>query len=386
MKKLFLLFIATIMISGLLVQNVTAVNVKEKEPELHARAALLMDADSGRVLYEKDGYTPYAVASTTKILTAVLILEADVGEEYATVSSKATSQPKVKLYVKKGERYKVKDLMYSLLLESHNDTAVVLAEHVAGSVEAFAELMNQKAAELGCKSAHFITPNGLDAEDAGGANQASAYDMALITAYALENEAFRDIITTRSYSFSDEKGKRSETVTNANRFLDMYEGAIGVKTGFTNLAGYCFVGATEGENGRIIAVVLGCGWPPNQNWKWSDTKGLMDYGSANFERQTLRLETWSGLIEVENGTQKQIAVRCAGSELGYPVCAEDEVKEAVFMEAVLSAPLKKGEEIGWKAIYVNQEQVLRVPILLQDDCSKKEWVDSFLEIMQMFFL
>ncbi|MBR4965756.1 MAG: D-alanyl-D-alanine carboxypeptidase, partial [Lachnospiraceae bacterium] len=119
---------------------------------LHARAALLMDAATGRVLYEKDGYTPYAVASTTKILTAILILEADCEEEYAEVSANATKQPKVKLFVKKGEEYLVRDLLYSLLLESHNDTAVVLAEHVAGSVEAFAGCMNAKAKEIGCKN------------------------------------------------------------------------------------------------------------------------------------------------------------------------------------------------------------------------------------------
>lgn len=353
---------------------------------LHARAALLMDAATGRVLYEKDGYTPYAVASTTKILTAILILEADCEEEYAEVSANATKQPKVKLFVKKGEEYLVRDLLYSLLLESHNDTAVVLAEHVAGSVEAFAGCMNAKAKEIGCKNSFFITPNGLDATSAGKPNQASAYDMALITAYALQNERFMEIIRTQSHSFTDKEGKRHENVQNANQFLDMYQGAVGVKTGFTNLAGYCFVGAADTDCGRLISVVLGSGWPPKKTLKWKDSERLLDYGSDRYERVLLEISEYEDKIQVCKGDKEYVAVAGEKQEIDLPVCESDVIQTIVFKEHLLWAPVKTNKNIGWKRIYVNEKKVLEQTILTNENCSKKDFSESLQEILHGFYI
>lgn len=381
MNKVILWIVLVALLTFTLKQTAQA---EQEEPDLYARSALLMDADSGRVLFEKDGYTPYAVASTTKILTAILVLEAEVSEEYATVSANAARQPKVKLYVKEGERYRVKDLLYSLMLESHNDVAVVLAEHVSGSVEQFADLMNAKAEEIGCRNTHFITPNGLDAVDEGGANRASAHDMALITSYALQNEEFRKIIMTSSYTFEDEEGKRRETVSNANRFLTMYDGAIGVKTGFTNQAGYCFVGAVECEDGLLIAVVLGCGWPSNQNWKWKDTRELMDYGRENYEKKKLTAGAYEGKIYVPNGKERWAPIVSEMTECEYLMHPEDSVREVMFLEGEISAPFLQGEVVGEKRIYVNQKEVLRTTIRTVSAGEENRIDDVWKEILFFF--
>lgn len=203
-----------------------AVDMKETDGpgNLYALSAVLMDGDSGRVLYEKEGYTARPNASTTKVMTCILALEKGSGDDYVMVSENAASQPEVKLNLKEGEQYYLEDLLYSLMLKSHNDTAVAIAEHIGGSVEGFAKMMNAKAKEIGCTNTHFVTPNGLDSADAGGIHQTTARDLALIMSYAVKNKAFLHITQTRDYSFSDISGKRQFSVHNANAFLDMTPG------------------------------------------------------------------------------------------------------------------------------------------------------------------
>ena len=168
----------------------TQTSVSAEPDNLYALSAVLMDADSGRVLYEKEGETPRPMASTTKVMTCILALENAPGDDYVSVSANAAAQPDVQLNIQEGEQYYLEDLLYSLMLKSHNDSAVAIAEHIGGSVEGFAEMMNQKAKELGCTDTHFITPNGLDAEDGGGVHHTTARDLALIMRYAIKNEAF----------------------------------------------------------------------------------------------------------------------------------------------------------------------------------------------------
>lgn len=291
------------------------VRAQESEPSLYATAAVLLDADSGRVLYEKEGSTPMAMASTTKIMTCILVLEQGTLDDMAQVSAYAASMPKVKLYAKQGEAYQVRSLLFSLMLESHNDTAVVLAEYIGKrylsgelaekntseytveeskqAVKAFANLMNEKAAELGCENTWFITPNGLDAtetfENAAGENVqrehcTTAAELARIMAYCVKEspkrDVFREITRTQSYSFYE--NGRNVTCVNHNAFLSMMDGAFSGKTGFTNKAGYCYVGALERDDKTLIVALLACGWPNNKTYKWSDTRELMEYGLENF--------------------------------------------------------------------------------------------------------
>ena len=176
--------------------------VPQLSDDLYALSAVLMDADSGRILYEKEGKMPRPNASTTKVLTCILALENGDGDDYVQISANAASQPQVKLGLQKGEQYYLEDLLYSLLLQSHNDSAVAIAEHIGGSVERFSDMMNAKTREIGCMDTHFITPNGLDAEDSDGTHHTTASDLALIMRYAINNKVFLKIAQTKEYSFS----------------------------------------------------------------------------------------------------------------------------------------------------------------------------------------
>ena len=282
---------------------------------LYAAAAVLMDADSGRVLYGKNADTPMAMASTTKIMTCIQILEHADPEETLTVSAYAAGMPKVKLYINQGEEYRVEDLLYSLMLESHNDAAVALAEHVGRkylpeelrekpaseytaeesrmAVAAFAALMNAKAAERGCENTWLITPNGLDATETitlqdGSTVQkehcTTAAELARIMAYCIgespQKDAFLRITRTESHSFS--ANGRGFSCSNHNAFLSMMDGALSGKTGFTNKAGYCYVGALERDGKTFVVSLLACGWPNNKSYKWSDTRELMEYGLEHY--------------------------------------------------------------------------------------------------------
>ena len=188
--------------------SVTATEQESEPNQLFATAACLMDGDTGRVLFGKRETDPMAMASTTKIMTCILALENGQEQTVATASAKAAAAPKVHLGVREGEQFLLGDLLYSLMLESHNDTAAAIAEHVAGTREAFADMMNQKARDIGCRDTFFITPNGLDAEDEKGVHHTTARDLALIMRYAIRSETFLKITQTREYSFTDLDEKR----------------------------------------------------------------------------------------------------------------------------------------------------------------------------------
>lgn len=267
----------------------TAEHAVLSENELYAKSCALIDGNSGRMLYGKDADIGMANASTTKIMTCILALESGQSGEVATASAKAAAQPKVHLGMKEGEQFYILDLLYGLMLESYNDCAVAIAEHIDGSVEAFVGRMNEKAKELGCQDTHFVTPNGLDQEDDEGGHHTTAYDLCLIMRYcaweSTASETFLALTQTRSYTFSDMEG-RSFTVNNHNNLLDMMGNAITGKTGYTSKAGYCYVAAVEDNGRRYCIALLACGWPNNKNYKWADAKKLFGYGLDHYHLYT----------------------------------------------------------------------------------------------------
>ena len=281
------------------------ISAKAEDMQLYAQSAVLMDGDSGRILFGKNEQEVRAMASTTKIMTCILVLENTDPSDTAAASENAAMQPKVHLGVQKGETFYVKDLLYSLMLESHNDAAVILAEKTAGSVEAFAEKMNQKAEEIGCSDTHFVTPNGLDDEDAGGEHATTAVDLARILRYCImqspKRDEFLEITRTKTYEFSDVEQKKHYSCYNHNAFLDMMEGALTGKTGFTGKAGYCYVGALESEGRTFVVALLGCGWPNNRSYKWTDTKKLMDYAKEHFYIREFEMNAQTPQVLVEGG-------------------------------------------------------------------------------------
>ena len=354
----------------------------EEPSELHALSAVLMDGDSGRVLYEKDGKTPLANASTTKVLTCIVALESSPGDDYVQVSRNAASQPEVRLGLQKGEQYYLEDLLYSLMLKSHNDTAVAIAEHCGGTVEGFARMLNRKAKQIGCKDTYFITPNGLDAQDENGKHHTTAEDLALIMRYAIKNKTFLHISQTRDYTFSEITGKRTFSVHNANALLDMMDGVLAGKTGYTSQAGYCYVCAWEEEGKTFVVSLLGCGWPNHKTYKWSDTKKLLSYGAYNYDYETYWQEPHTSKILVTDGVKNMQNI----GEKVYlrgkcSVTSEDREKEILLKkgEAVtckteipqkVSAPVLKGEKLGRIAYYLDGKLIASYPVYAERSVEK----------------
>lgn len=260
------------------------------ENQLYAKSCALTDGSSGRLLYGKAQADPMANASTTKIMTCILALESGCGNDLVTVSAKAAAQPKVHLGMKAGDEFRFMDLLYGLMLESYNDCAVAIAEHVAGSVEEFARMMNEKAEQLGCVDTHFVTPNGLDAEDESGEHHTTAYDLCRIMQYcAWESEAsetFLALTQKKSHTFQG-AGGRTYSLNNHNNLLYMMDQVITGKTGYTSKAGYCYVAALEEGGRRYCIALLACGWPNNKNYKWADAKKLFGYGMEHYSLYTV---------------------------------------------------------------------------------------------------
>ncbi len=379
---------------------------KAEEPEdagfkgqLYARSAVLIDGDSGRVLYGKEEDAPRPMASTTKIMTCILALEHMKGDkETAEVSEYAAGQPKVHLGVKMGEQYYLKDLLYSLMLESHNDSAVVIAEHVGGSVQGFAGLMNEKAAELGLGATYFITPNGLDASDDQGIHSTTAKELALIMRYCImeseKREEFLQITQAKSHSFGDVSGSRSFSCNNHNAFLSMMEGALSGKTGFTADAGYCYVGALRRDGRTFIVALLACGWPNNKNYKWADTRALMEYGLENYSYRDLWEEQRFQNIPVKEGipdggrlsgsSTVGVMIKDAPKEWNYLVRKDEKTKLSVTCGEKVKAPVRAGETVGEIVISLEGETIGKWKLITSASVGKRDFQWCMKRIIQEY--
>ncbi len=359
------------------------VHLQAAPANLYAQSAVLMDADSGRILFEKKGDEKRPMASTTKIMTCILALEQSDLMEQVEISEEAARQPKVHLGAAAGEHFYLKDLLYSLMLESHNDTAVAIAQHVGKSVQGFASLMNQKAKEIGCEDTYFITPNGLDAQDTNGIHETTAKDLAAIMRYCIflspKKDAFLEITRTSSYAFSNIEGNRSFSCVNHNAFLGMMEGALSGKTGFTGNAGYCYVGALRKDGKTLIVALLACGWPEHKNYKWSDTRRLMEYGLQEYDYR----DVWEDLsfekIPVKDGIPKsggrnEQAYVTVGVEDTDPILLLLRPDETVSIEKrmalVLNAPVLKGSKAGVVRYLLDGKIIKELPVFVQETVQK----------------
>lgn len=344
----------------ILIQNPAAAaetgQQEEKEKlSLNARAAVLMDADSGRILYGKNETMAFPMASTTKIMTLIVALEHNEPDQIVMASAGASAMPEVRLGVHEGERYRMEDLYYAMMLESFNDAAMMIAEGTAGSAENFAELMNEKAISLGCTQTYFITPNGLDAADEKGVHSSTAEDMAKIMRYAIDNEDFLKITQTADYSFTDCDRKRSFEVHNKNVLLTMMDGVLSGKTGYTADAGYCYVCAVKKDDRTFIAALLGSGWPPHKGYKWSDVQTLLDYGDKNYRYQTIDISKGvpDRQVHVMNGEQDFATVRAKQTNYRFLLSSEDKVHVESVLPGQLEAPVEAGQPVGSIQVFVN---------------------------------
>ena len=326
-------------------------NAAEAPSGLYSTGAVLMDAESGRILFGKNKDEPYAMASTTKIMTCILALELGSPDQIVTFSETAAAQPDVQMNAKAGEQYYLKDLLYSIMLESHNDSSVAIAEAIGGSVEEFARLMDKKAEAIGCLKTNFVTPNGLDGVDEGGDHCTSAQDLALILRYCIQISSkakeFIDITGTPHYEFGELSGKRYVSCINHNGLLTSYDGAITGKTGFTGKAGYCYTGAAKREDKTMIVALLGAGWYPNRSYKWKDAKKLLDYGFENFSYKLVGKDDWElQPIPVVDGMKPFAQVGTDAKKFGCLLGAGEKVQCKVEMANQLQAPVNENTVVG----------------------------------------
>lgn len=380
-----------------------------QEPEgLYAQSAVLMDGDSGRVLFEKNGQEERAMASTTKIMTCILALESGKIDEIVETSANAASQPEVRLGVREGQQFYIRDLLYSLMLESHNDSAVMIAEAIGGTVEGFADFMNEKAKELKCTHTYFITPNGLDEKDSTGFHHTTAEDLARMMKYCIMDSAkkslFLEITRTREYEFSDVSGETKYACINHNAFLNMMEGALSGKTGFTAEAGYCYVGALESQGRTFVVALLACGWPNHKGYKWSDTKKLMNYGMDHFHYQNLYQKIRFPSIEVVDGIPGGNALSGKSyvevvpklpqelkerkNELNLRVLLRDD--EQITMEQSLKkkveAPMEKGTEVGRVHILLGGRELYTYSVVTAERIGKRDLLWCVLQLWNCFLV
>ena len=314
--------------------------------ETSARAAVVMDVNSNRILYYKNMDEKMAMASTTKIMTTLVAIESGRLDEKVTISKRASYMEGSSIYLREGEVHTVNDLLYAIMLRSGNDAATAVAEHIGGSAEGFAEMMNKKAREIGANNTRFANPHGLDAEG----HYTTARDLALITSYALKNPLFSTIVSSKKKVMEGPPSENWDRVMiNKNKMLWQFDGGDGVKTGFTKKAGRCLVSSATREGMRLVCVVLNCG--P----MWDESSALLEYTFKNYvKKRIVDKDSIFKVVEVRNGKERFVGVKPAEDfDLALRTDRVENIKlEAKDLKAA-QAPLKKGGHAGRLEIYID---------------------------------
>lgn len=345
-------------------------------PEVSSHSACVIDIDTGRILAAKNENEKSEPASITKIMTALIALEnADI-KKVVTIPGAAAGVEGSSIYIKAGEKYSLEDLLYGLMLRSGNDAATAIAIDVAGSVDAFVGKMNQKAQELGCTGTHFNNPHGLPDEK----HYTTAHDMALITAAALRNDTFVKIVSTKNYTAEPDGAGETRSWQNKNKLLWQYEGAIGVKTGYTKSAGKTYVGAAERNGIRIAVVVLGA------KDMWGDAAMLLDDAFASYQQVDLIKDGQStGVTPVLEGLSSEVEGITEGS-LSKTLTKEEQeriVTKCVY-QTPLYAPVAKGDIIGSMQVYLDDEMIGSVPIVAAADVAAYDFAHCLDKVIRQW--
>lgn len=345
-------------------------------PEVSSHSACVIDIDTGRILAAKNENEKSEPASITKIMTALIALEnADI-KKIVTIPGAAAGVEGSSIYIKAGEKYSLEDLLYGLMLRSGNDAATAIAIDVAGSVDAFVEKMNQKAQELGCTGTHFNNPHGLPDEK----HYTTAHDMALITAAALRNDTFVKIVSTKNYTAEPDGAGETRSWQNKNKLLWQYEGAIGVKTGYTKSAGKTYVGAADRNGIRIAVVVLGA------KDMWGDAATLLDDAFASYQQVDLIKDGQStGVTPVLEGLSSEVEGITEGS-LSKTLTKEEQeriVTKCVY-QTPLYAPVAKGDIIGSMQVYLDDEMIGSVPIVAAADVAAYDFAHCLDKVIRQW--
>lgn len=365
--------------------NNTNNTTKTEEVDISSRIALIYDRASGRILYEKNGNKQTPMASTTKIMTAIVVLENAKLTDTVTITAKAAGIGGSRLGLKKNDKITVNDLLYGLMLRSGNDAAVALAIHVGGSVEGFAEMMNKKAEELNLTSSHFVVPHGLDNEG----HYTTAYELAKMADYALKIDKFKEIVGTKVATIHI--NDYAKKINNTNNLLGSVSGVYGVKTGFTNGAGRCLVTACKRDDLDIIMVIIGA---DTNNIRSKDTIKLIQYAYTEFETVDIKeiieekFNNWKnineGRIYVDKGIRNQVKLYL--EELPYKQMAVkknkiDKIDIEVTAMYYLEAPIKENEILGSTKIVIEGEVIEVLDIYVKEEIQKKNILDYLKEFL-----
>jgi D-alanyl-D-alanine carboxypeptidase (penicillin-binding protein 5/6) len=376
---LLLIFVNNLVIADDICENqpfletLTKLEYLKKAPAVNAMSAVAIDLETGRVLFEKNAYSKMAMASTTKIMTAIVAVENGDIKDVVTVSKRAASIRGSVLGLHEGKKVTLEELLYGLMLCSGNDAAIAVAEHIGSSVEQFADMMTKKAYIVGARNTGFKTPHGLDSDG----HYSTAYDMAIIARYALENPLISKIVKTKYIQTS------MGTFYNTNEMLDIYPGADGVKTGYTGKAGRCLVTSVTRDDRRVITVVLGC---PTRAARAQSSRDILDYVFANYKNYTLQTEgTNVKMLPVERGIVDRVEIKTVENfvlplkegELGL-------IEKRIYLPERLDAPVIAGADAGFIQILLDGEIIAQSPLKICSDVRRKVYLDYLGDVIKQW--
>lgn len=376
MKRVFCCVVAILLLIGILPAYAGAAGL-----EVPAKSALLMDVTTGTVLYESNSHTPLAPASVTKVMTMLLIMEAiddhRIGwDDMVTASETAAAKGGSQIYLKAGETMSVTDMVKSIAVSSANDCACAMAEHIAGSEEAFVEMMNNRAKELGMNDTHFVNCTGLDDDADAKEHKTSAYDIALMSRALLKDHPDIKKFTT---IWMDTVRGGTFGLSNTNKLVRFYSGATGLKTGFTSEAGYCLSASAMREDMELIAVVMGS---ETSKDRFAACKTLLDYGFANFSLVQPSVDT-NTEIPVKLGTLPSVkAVPNAQNSLIIDKSQKKDITTEVTLETEIAAPVTKGQRLGTMTVKAGEHILAEIPMVAECSVDRLSFWDLFLEMLK----
>ena len=370
--------ICVLLVAGLLLA--LALPAGAVELDVAGKSALLMDAATGKVLYEKNAHEPLAPASVTKVMTMLLIMEAiDSGkigwDDMVTASEAAAAKGGSQIYLKVGETMSVTDMVKSIAVSSANDCACAMAEHLAGSESAFVDRMNSRAAELGMEHTHFVNCTGLDDDPQAQQHRTCAYDIALMSRQLLVNHPDIKKFTT---IWMDTVRNGTFGLANTNKLVRFYSGATGLKTGFTSGAGYCRAASAQRDGLELIAVVMG---GESSGERFAACKSMLDYGFANFALVAPEVERQT--VPVKLGTATHVAVVPGENpKLLIDKGQKSEVQVDIRLEEQVTAPVSQGQKLGTMTVRCGEQTLAEIPMVAQTGVRRLEWGQIFLRVLR----
>ena len=380
MKRLGIFCLVIVMVVGCLPLSVGAV-----ELDIPAKAAILIDAATGTVLYEQNAHTPLPPASVTKVMTMLLIMEAiDDGrigwEDTVTASATAAAKGGSQIYLKEGDPMSVSTLLKSVAVSSANDAACALAEHIAGSETAFVNAMNQRAKELGMNETNFVNCTGLDDDETAQNHRTSAYDIALMSRELLVKHPDIKKFTT---IWMDTVRDGSFGLSNTNKLVRFYQGATGLKTGYTSQAGFCLSASAERDGMELIAVVLGCDTSAE---RFASCKSMLDHGFASYALIAPKLDSQVS-VPVKLGTQQQVqAVPASDGSVLIDKSQKNTVNVKVELSDGVEAPVSQGQRLGTMTVTSGEQILAEIPLVAAQPVARLSWGQIFVRMLRSICL